>query len=134
MSEEIPGDPEELSRWLKRETNLRYDICKPLRGRQFSFFLFVTWSVHLSYDSVMVTYLFESQKLVFVRPNSRSEDSLNGKVLLIFINRIVPVTESRQNHPEIMICKSYPCPSNYKLGKSNTVAWENESAVTLVCG
>lgn len=102
MSGEIPGDPEELSRCLKREMNLRHDICKLLQGKQFSFFLFATWSVRLSYgyDSVMVTSLFESQKLVFVRPNSRSEDSLNGKVLLIFINCIVPVTESRLNHLE----------------------------------
>ena len=36
MSGGIPRDPEELSRWLKRETNLRYDIRKLLRGKQFS--------------------------------------------------------------------------------------------------
>ena len=32
--------PEELSRWVKRGSNLRYDICKLLRGKQFSFFFF----------------------------------------------------------------------------------------------
>ena len=28
----IPRDPEELSRWLRRETNLRVNTCRLLRG------------------------------------------------------------------------------------------------------
>lgn len=36
MSGDIPKDPSELAKWLRWEKNLRSDICKVLKGKQFS--------------------------------------------------------------------------------------------------
>ncbi len=33
MSGDIPKDPSELAKWLRREKNLRSDICKVLKGK-----------------------------------------------------------------------------------------------------
>ena len=37
MSGDPPREPSELAKWLKREKNLRSEICKVLQGKQSAF-------------------------------------------------------------------------------------------------
>jgi len=60
MSERIPRDPEELSLWLKRNTDLRSDIRKLLQGKELPFLTSLIAEIVSQAGSFTSVMMFES--------------------------------------------------------------------------
>ena len=78
MSGDPPREPSELAKWLRREKNLRSEICKVLQGKQFLHF------VNQWCDACEFRMAELKNNSYFVWPSKQLIKS--GKVLIVVVN------------------------------------------------
>lgn len=60
MSADPPREPSELAKWLRREKNLRSDICKVLQGKQFFHLVPIREMMHANFEWMNLKILVTS--------------------------------------------------------------------------